>query len=131
MWFLDDIYKIGHCDMVLLSALAVLDQIDFHKVEAYDKTESQTEKVRNVPILKYVLELLRYLSFTRRLITQFFGFMIILVNKKQGPFKIWFRIFHISIPLNSAVFIKDISEFNFHTMFQKLIKIILIMIFPK
>ena len=48
MWFLDDIYKIGHCDMVLLSALAVLDQIDFHKVEAYDKTESQTEKVRNI-----------------------------------------------------------------------------------
>ena len=60
MWSLDDIYKIGHCDMVLLSALAVLDQIDFHKVEAYDKSESQTEKVRNVPILKYVLELLRY-----------------------------------------------------------------------
>ena len=49
MWSLDDIYKIGHCDMVLLSALAVLDQIDFHKVEAYNKTESQTEKVRNVP----------------------------------------------------------------------------------
>jgi hypothetical protein len=33
--------------MLLLSVLAVLDQIDFHKVEAYDKTESQTEKVRN------------------------------------------------------------------------------------
>ena len=49
MWSLDDIYKIGHCDMVLLSALAVLDQIDFHKVEAYDNTKSQTEKVRNVP----------------------------------------------------------------------------------
>ena len=46
---MDDIYKIGHCDMVLLSALAVLDQIDFHKVEAYDNTKSQTEKVRNVP----------------------------------------------------------------------------------
>ena len=53
MWFLDDIYKIGHCDMVLLSALAVLDQIDFHKVEAYDNTESQTEKVRNVNVSRY------------------------------------------------------------------------------
>ena len=47
IWSLDNIYKIGHCDMLLLSVLAVLDQIDFHKVEAYDKTESQTEKVRN------------------------------------------------------------------------------------
>ena len=45
MWYLDGIYKIGHCDMVLLSALVVLDQIDFHKVVACDNTESQTEKV--------------------------------------------------------------------------------------